>query len=327
MSTKEISYSDAVRLALAEEMRRDESVILMGEDIGAYGGAFGVTAGLLDEFGPARVIETPISENSFVGAAVGAAMDGLRPVVEIMFMDFLFLAFDQLLNGAAKFHYIYDGQVSVPLVVRAPGGAKGGYGASHSQTLTAQLCGIPGVKIVAPSDARSARGLLKSAIRENNPVVFVESKPLYPRRGYVPDAEETFPLGEATVVREGDGMTLVGVGGAVPMLLDAAEAMARGGFDAEVIDLRTVVPLDLATVAASLEKTRRMLVAEEGHVFGGVGAELAAEIAEKHLDLLDAPIGRVGAAAAPIPASPDLERHVLPSVDAVLDKAREMLEW
>jgi len=323
----EMSYSDAIRVALAEEMRRDESVVLMGEDIGVYGGAFGVTRGLIDEFGPSRMIETPISENSFVGAAVGAAMDGLRPVVEIMFMDFLFLAFDQLLNGAAKFHYIYDGQVRIPLVVRTPGGAKGGYGASHSQTLTPHVYGVPGLTVVAPSDARSARALLKSAIRSDDPVLFVENKTLYPSRQEVPEEEETMPLGEAAVVREGDGMTLVGVSGAVPMLLQAAEAMEEGGLAAEVIDLRTVSPMDMDTIATSLAKTRRLLVAEEGHKFGGVGAEIAASVAEHHLDLLDAPVGRVGAAHAPIPAGPELEAHVLPSVDDILTAARRMLEW
>jgi len=323
----EMSYSDAIRLALAEEMRRDDSVVLMGEDIGVYGGAFGVTRGLLDEFGKGRVIETPISENSFVGVAVGAAMDGMRPVVEIMFMDFLFLAFDQLLNGAAKFHYIYDGQVRIPLVVRTPGGAKGGYGASHSQTLTAQLYGIPGLTVVAPSDPRSARGLLKAAIREDNPVLFVENKTLYPARGDVPEEEEVLPLGKAAVVREGGGMTLVGVSGAVPMLLQAAEIMAEGGFAAEVIDLRTVRPVDMETIVRSLEKTRHLLVAEEGHKFGGIGAEIAATVAEEHLDLLDGPIVRVGAASVPIPAGPELESHVLPSVDDVLAAVRRTLEW
>ena len=323
----EMTVSEALRLALEEEMRRDERVLLLGEDIGVYGGAFGVTRGLLDAFGPSRVLDTPISENSFVGVAVGAAMDGLRPVVEIMFMDFLFLAFDQLLNGAAKFHYIYDGQVNVPLVVRTPGGAKGGYGSSHSQTLTAQLHGLPGLTVVAPSDARSARGMLKAAIRDDNPVVFVESKPLYPTRGPVPEKEEVLPLRKAAVVREGEEMTLVGLGGATRLLLEAAEVMAEGGFEAEVVDLRCAAPLDLDTVFASLEKTRRLLIAEEGHVFGGVGAELAAAVAERKLDVLEAPIGRVGAAHTPIPAAPELEKLVLPSVATVLAKAREMLEW
>ena len=323
----EMSYSEAVRLALAEEMRRDASVVLMGEDIGTYGGAFGVTQGLLDEFGRSRVIETPISENSFMGVAVGAAMDGLRPVVEIMFMDFLFLAFDQLLNSAAKFSYIYDGQVHVPLVVRTPGGAKGGYGASHSQTLTSCLYGVPGLTVVAPSDPRSARGLLKAAIRCDDPVLFVENKTLYPVRGEAPEAEEVLPLGQAAVVREGDAMTLVGVSGTVPLLLRAAEVMAEGALSVEVIDLRTVCPMDVGTVVTSLEKTRRLLIAEEGHKFGGIGAEIAATIAENHLDLLDAPVGRVGAAQVPIPAGPELEQVVLPSLDDVLDTARRMLEW
>ena len=323
----EMSYSDAVRLALAEEMRRDERVVLMGEDIGVYGGAFGVTHGLIEEFGAGRIIETPISENSFVGAAVGAAMGGLRPVVEIMFMDFLFLALDQLLNGAAKFHYIYDGQVNVPLVVRTPGGAKGGYGASHSQTLTAHLYGMPGLTVVAPSDARSARGLLRAAIRHDHPVLFVENKTLYPGRCEVPEADEVLPLGKAAVVREGDGMTLVGISGTVPMLLRAAEVMQEGGFSAEVIDLRTVSPMDTETIVTSLQKTRRLLVAEEGHKFGGVGAEIAAFAAEHHLDLLDSPVGRVGAAHVPIPAGLELEAHVVPGVRAILDTAQSMLGW
>ena len=322
-----MSYSEAIRLALAEEMRRDESVVLMGEDIGVYGGAFGVTQGLLEEFGKGRVIETPISENSFVGVAAGAAINGMRPVVEIMFMDFLFLAFDQLLNGAAKFEYIYDGQTNIPLVVRTPGGAKGGYGASHSQMLTQHLYNVPGLTVVAPSDPRSARGLLKSAIRSDSPVLFVENKTLYPTRGEVPADEEALPLGQAEVVRQGDGMTLVGVSGTVPMLAQAADAMAEGGFSAEVIDLRTVAPMDTETIVASIEKTRRLLVAEEGPKFGGIGAEIAATVSEKHLDLLDAPVGRVGAAHVPIPAGPELERHVLPDVQDILDAAKGMLEW
>ncbi len=327
MNMAEMSCAEAVRLALAEEMRRDERVVLMGEDIGVYGGAFGVTRGLLDEFGPSRVIETPISENSFVGAAVGMAMDGLRPVVEIMFMDFLYLAFDQLINEAAKFRYIYDNQVTIPLVIRTPAGAKGGYGASHSQTLTAQLCGVPGLKVVSPSGARSARGLLKAAIRDNGPVVFVENKTLYNRREPVPRDEEVLPLGKAAVLRQGGGMTLAGLGGAVPMLLEAAEAMAQGGVEAEVVDLRSAAPLDMDTVFASLRKTRRLLIAEEGPKTCGVGAEVAAAVAEQALDLLDAPIARAGAAHTPIPAGIELEKRVLLSVDAILEAAKTALAW
>lgn len=312
----EMSYSAAIRLAMREEMRRDESVFLLGEDIGLYGGAFGVTAGLLEEFGPERIVESPISENSVVGLAVGAAMMGLRPIVEIMFMDFITLAADQLINHAAKLHYVYDGQVRVPLVVRAPAGGGRGYGASHSQTLESLFISTPGLKIVAPYTQAQARGLLKSAIREDSPVIFIEHKLLYGRKGEVPDAEECHPLGEAQVLRQGDDVTIVSWG----RMLDVVGEALRGesaGVSAEVINLSTLAPMDMDTIMASVEKTGRLVVVEEGPLFGGVGGEIAASVAENCMEFLEGPVARVGAPSVPHPSARSLEAAMIPNAGDV----------
>lgn len=323
---KELTYREALGLALREEMRRDERVFLIGEDIGRYGGAFQVTAGLLDEFGPERIIETPISENSFVGLATGSALAGLRPVVEIMFMDFMFLAFDQLLNQAAKIRYCFGEQARVPLVLRTPAGGYRGYGATHSQSLQAMLCHIPGLKVVAPSTPRDARSLLKAAIRDDDPVIFVEHKILYGKKGLVPEAEEVIPLGRARVAREGTDLTIVAHSYMTSLALEAAGALARAGVSAEVVDLRTLVPLDWDTVVESCRKTQRVLVAEEGHLFCGLGAELAATIQERAFGYLDAPVLRVAAAQVPVPTGPEMERAVLPSAQDILDAASRVLQ-
>lgn len=321
----QMSYADAIRQALIEEMERDERVVLLGEDIALYGGAFRVTRGLAQRFGAERVINTPISENSFVGVAVGAAMMGMRPVVEMMFMDFITLAMDQLVNHAAKLHYIYGGQVRVPLVVRAPAGAGRGYGASHSQSLEAWFVHTPGLKVVAPATPRDARGLLKAAIRDDNPVVFVENKLLYGTKGEVPEAEEVLPLGQAAVVREGEDVTLIAYSRMTALALETAERLEGQGINCEVLDLRTLSPLDEAAVLASVGKTARAVIVEEDTLRGGVGAEVAAIIADKGFRSLDSPLRRVACADAPIPCSPSLEQAILPSVEKIMQAVESLI--
>ena len=325
----ELYYSKAVNEALDEEMARDENVVLMGEDIGVYGGAFGVTRGLFEKYGAARIWETPISENSFTGMAVGAAMMGLRPVVEIMFMDFIALALDQLLNSAGKLHYMYGGQVKVPMVLRTPGGAKGGYGPSHSQMLSNLLVGVPGLKVVAPSNAMQAKGILKSAIRDDNPVVVIENKRLYPQKGIVPDGEYTLPLDKAVVYpsKVAPTLTLASYSSMTPVCLAVQQAFHKAGIGIEVVDLVSLQPLDTATIFDSLRKTGRIVIAEEACLTGGVGAELSAQIAEHCLDALEAPIARVAAKDMPIPSSLALEKLILPQPDDVVKAVKNTLEY
>lgn len=320
----EMCYCEALRNALQEEMRRDDTVFLLGEDIAGYGGAFGVTRGLLDEFGPDRVRNTPISEGSFAGVAVGAAMMGMKPVVEIMFMDFITLAFDQLVNHAAKFFFMYG--EPIPLVLRTPAGGRRGYGPTHSQDFTPLLASIPGLKVVAPSNSFDAKGLLISAIRDPNPVIFVENKTLYQKRGEVPDGSYTVPLGKAAVVREGTDVTVVTYAGMVGEALEAAAALAEKGVEVEVVDLRTLRPLDTATVAASLEKTGRLVIAEEATAPGGMAGEVALGAIDRAFYSLQAPIRRVGAADRPIPASPVLEQATLPGAQEIVDAVADVLE-
>jgi pyruvate dehydrogenase E1 component beta subunit len=317
----EIYFSDAIRQALDQEMERDAAVFLMGEDIGAYGGAFGITRGLIEKYGPDRVRETPISENGFAGVAVGAAMTGLRPVVEIMFMDFILLAADQIINHAAKLHYIYDGRVNVPLVIRAPAGAGRGYGASHSQNLESLFMSVAGLKIVVPATPADAKGLLISAIRDPNPVLFIEPKALYGVKGEVPAECYATPLGVARTAREGGDLTLIAYGAGVPLALQAARELAEGGLETEVLDLRTLKPMDRAAVASAARKTGRCIVIEEGPRTCGIGAEVAAVIGEEAFGALKAPVQRVAAKDAPIPSAPTLERAVMPSVAEVLAAA------
>jgi len=323
----ETYYSAAVNEALDEELARDARVILLGEDIGVYGGAFGVTRGLYDKYGPDRIRETPISENSIVGAAVGAAMLGLRPVVEIMFMDFIALAMDQILNSAGKLHYMYNGQVTVPMVIRTPGGAKGGYGPSHSQMLTNLLVGVPGVKVVAPATPAAAKGLLKSAIRDPNPVIVVENKRLYPRRGLVPDGGFLMPLEKARVLAPGNDVSVIACSAMVPMVLEVREALAAKGVSVEVVDVVSLQPLDMETIGESVARTGRAVIAEEACKTGGPGAEIAARLAEDYLDVLEAPVVRVAAADVPIPSSTELEKHVLPGPADLARAIRRVLEW
>jgi 2-oxoisovalerate dehydrogenase E1 component len=324
-AASEMTYREALALALREEMERDERVFLWGEDIGNYDGAFKVTRGFLKEFGPERVIDAPISENAIVGVATGAALAGLRPVAEIMFMDFVLLALDQLGNHAAKLRYLFGEQARVPLVVRTPAGGYRGYGATHSQSLQALVCHMPGLKVVAPSTPREARGMLKSAIRDDDPVVFVEHKLLYGEKGLVPEAEELVPLGRANVAREGKDVTIVAHSYMTKLALEAADALAEAGADAEVVDLRSLKPLDWETVVASAKKTQRVVVVEEGHRFCGVGAEVAAELGERAFGYLDAPVVRVAAADFPIPTGPEMERAVLPSGQDIIRAAEAVL--
>jgi len=321
---RELTYWQALQEALQQEMRRDPRVFLLGEDIGAYGGAFGVTRGLLAEFGPERVRCTPISEATIVGAATGAAVTGMRPVVEIMFMDFLTLTMDQLANHAAKFRYMYGPQAHVPIVIRTPAGGGRSYGATHSQSLEAWFLHVPGLKVVAPATPADAKGLLLTAIRDDNPVLFVEHKLLYANTGPVPDEDEPIVIGEAAVRREGQDVTIVAYSFHLGMALQAAEDLAPHGIDAEVIDLRSLVPLDTETIVGSVRKTGRLVCVEEGTRTGGVGAEIAARVAEHAYEYLDAPIRRIAAPDIPIPFSPPLEQAALPTREVIVRTVREL---
>jgi pyruvate/2-oxoglutarate/acetoin dehydrogenase E1 component len=327
---REIYYSWALREAMAEEMARDERVFILGEDIAGYGGAFKVTQGLAEQFGVARVRNTPISENTICGVGVGAAISGMRPIVDIMFQDFITLAMDQIVNHAAKFHYMYGNQCRVPVVFRTPAGGGRCYGPTHSQSLEAWFMHVPGLKVVTPATAYDAKGLLKSAIRDDNPVVFVESKLLYGMKGEVPEPGEpggdyTIPIGEAKVAREGEHLTLIAYSRMTVEALKAAEALATAGISCEVIDLRTLAPLDIDTVAASVEKTGRALIVCEDCKTAGVSAEIAARVIEECFDFLQAPIRRVAAADAPVPCSDVLERAALPDAQKIVDAAAALL--
>jgi len=316
---KSISYREAIREAIREEMENDEKVLLMGEDIGTYGGAFGVTSGLLERFGKTRIIETPISENSFVGVAIGVAMTGFKPIVEIMFMDFITLAMDQIINHAAKIHYIYGGQLSVPITIRTPAGAGRGYGASHSQSLESLFMNIPGLKVVAPYTPYSAKGLLKSAIVDESPVLFIENKLLYDLKQEIPDEPYYLPIGKADRFLEGRDVTLISYGRGLHISIEAARHVRDKGISVEMIDLATLKPLDKNTIIDSVKKTGRAVIVEEGHKTGGVGAEVSAIIAEECLEYLNGRIVRVGAEDCPIPSSMALEKAVLPDVDKIVN--------
>src|SRR6476619_2611371 len=314
----------AINRALAEAMRGDERVIVLGEDV-AEGGPFTATAGLAEEFGVSRVINTPISEAAITGVAIGAAQAGLRPVLEIMFVDFLTLALDQLVNAAAKAHFMSGGQLTVPLVLRTQGGAGQRGAAQHSQSLESWLTHVPGLKVVMPSTAADAGGLLASAIADPNPVVFVENKTLYFRKEHAPDEREPVPIGRATVGRPGRDVTVVALSRLVSESLAAADELAADGIEVEVIDPRTLVPLDLETIVGSVASTHRLVVAHEAVAHGGFGAEITARVQEAAFDELDAPIGRVGAPFAPVPFSPPLEDAYLPGRADVATAVRAVL--
>ena len=319
-----ITFTQILRETLAAELRRDPSVFLMGEDIGVYGGAFGVTRGLIHEFGPERVRDTPISEQALTGIAIGAAVAGQRPVIEIMFMDFITLAVDQLVIMAAKIHPIYG--LSCPLVVRAPPGGGRGYGATHSQSLERLFAGVPGIKIAAPSNASDASGLLQTAIRDNNPVLFLEHKLLYPQRFETDDAlPQPIPFGAAKTVREGTDVTIVAWSYMSFLARQAAAALAEDGIEAEVIDLLTLNPLDIGTVAESAKRTGRVIIVEEGPKTGGFAAEIAAQVFERVSDYLEKPIRRLASPDFPIPSAKNLEAACIPTVPDIVALARELV--
>lgn len=322
----EITYAEAIRSGMSEEMRRDERVFLFGEDIGRYGGAFGVSFGMLDEFGPERIKETPLSEAAIVGAAAGAAMVGMRPIAEIMFMDFILLAMEQLVNQAAKVRFMFGGKASVPMVIRMPAGSGTGAAAQHSQSLESLLIHIPGIKVVNPSTPYDAKGLLLSSIRDPNPVCFIEHKLLYKTKGEVPDEEYIIPLGVADVKREGGDITVVANNIMVSRTLKVAEKLGVEGIEVEVIDPRTLLPLDVDTIVKSVRKTGRLLVIHEACKTGGWAGEVIASIASSPaFDYLDAPMRRLAGKDIPIPYNRNLEWAAIPQEDDIEAEIRAII--
>ena len=324
-TVREITYLEAIREALWQEMERDQRVFIIGEDVGVYGGAFGVTLGLVEEFGEERVIDTPISEYGIAGAITGAALAGMRPVGEIMFMDFTTFAMEQLVNQAAKMRFMFGGTIEVPFVLRTPAGSGTGAAAQHSQSLEAWFVHVPGLKVVMPSTPYDAKGLLLASIRDCNPIIFVEHKLLYKTKGPVPEEPYTVPLGTAEVKREGRDLTIVAVSIMVKRALEAAEQLAQEGIEAEVVDPRTLKPLDEQTIVRSASKTGRVLIVHEACKTGGYGGELAAVIAgSEAFDYLDAPIVRLAGRDMPIPYNRTLEYHTVPQVEDVVEAARQL---
>lgn len=323
---REITYRDAVREALAEEMKRDERVFLMGQDIeDPFGGSFKVTKGLTKEFGSTRVRNAPLSEAAIVGAALGAALSGMRPVAEIMYVDFTTCAMDQIVNQAAKIRYMFGGQTAVPMVIRSTTGPGRSSAAQHSQSLEAWFLHVPGLFVAMPSTARDAKGLLKTAIRDDNPVIFLEHKLLYGIKGPVPEEPETIPFGKAAIRREGADVTIVATSMAVCRALEAAEELAGDGVSAEVIDPRTLFPLDMETIVDSVKKTGRLVIVHEAVERGGFGGEIAAQVGQKAFDYLDAPIQRVAAPSVPVPFSPVLEDRVMIHASDVIKSVRAIV--
>jgi 2-oxoisovalerate dehydrogenase E1 component beta subunit len=322
----EITYLEAIRQGIWEEMERDPNVFLLGEDIGVYGGAFKITAGMLDRFGERRVIDTPLSESAIVGAAIGASIMGLRPVAEMQFADFITCAFDQIVNFAAKCRYRWG--AAIPIVIRAPSGGGNRGGPFHSQNPEAWFVHVAGLKVVTPSSAYDAKGLIKSAIRDNDPVVFFEHKALYRRiKEDLPEGDYTVPIGKAKVFRPGEDLTIVTYGAMVYVAESAAKQLAKEGISAEIIDMRTLLPIDEETILASVQKTSKVILLHEDVLTGGVGGEIAARIAERAFEHLDGPIVRLAAPDTPIPYSPPLEDAFLPNVSKVLEKARWLYRY
>ena len=322
--TREITFGQAIREALAEEMRRNPKVFIMGEDVAEAGTPFKVLAGLVDEFGPSRVIDSPISEAGITGLGVGAAMTGMHPVIDIMFGDFIGLAMDQIVNQAAKVHYMSGGKLKVPLVVRTTLGATRRSGAQHSQSLHAWVSHIPGLKVALPSTPFDAKGLLKTAIRDSNPVIFFEDKMMYQLKGQVPEGEYTIPFGVADIKRSGSDISIIATSSMVQVALESAEILSKSGISAEVIDPRTTFPLDKKTLIESAKKTSRAIVIDEGYERYGVTAEIASVIAEGAFYYLDAPVKRMGAMDVPIPFSPVLEDLTVPTTTSVVELARTL---
>lgn len=319
-------YIEALREGLREEMLRDDSVFLIGEDIGVYGGAFGVTKGLIQEFGEKRVIDTPISETAITGIGVGAALCGMRPVVEIMFSDFTTLAMEQLVNQGAKIRYMFGGKAKVPMVLRTPMGSGTGAAAQHSQSFPAVFAHFPGLKVVMPSTPYDVKGLIKAAIRDDNPVVFFEHKLLYRIKGEVPDGDYVIPLGKADIKRKGKDVTIVAGSIMVIRALEAAKELEKDGIDVEIVDPVTIKPLDMETIIKSVKKTGRVLIVEDDPKSFGWGAEVAAGIVESEaFDYLDAPIKRLAGRDIPIPYNPNLEKHAVPQVEDILSGVKQIL--
>jgi pyruvate dehydrogenase E1 component beta subunit len=323
----ETTYRQAIAGGIAQEMARDESVVLIGEDVGAAGGVFKLTEGLFEKFGPERVRDTPISEQAIVGAAMGAAMTGLRPIAELMFSDFFAVAWDMVANQIAKTRYMTDGQVSLPLVLRTANGSGLRFGAQHSQSVENWAMAIPGLKVVAPSTPADMHGLMAAAIRDPDPVIVCESKSLFATKGEVPDGEHVVPLGRAAIVREGKDVTIVALAAMVPRALEAAATLsAEHGISAEVIDLRTLVPLDVATILESVAKTSRLFTVEENPRLCGWGAEIASIVVDEGFYSLDAPIVRITTPHVPLASAPALEDAAVPSVERIIDTVRRRLE-
>ena len=320
----EQTYLEAIRAGLQEEMRSDSSVYVFGEDV-ALGGPFGVTKGLAEEFGVNRMVNTPISEGTVMGLAIGAATAGLRPIVEIMFIDFITLAMDQLVNHAAKLHYMSGGQLRIPLTVRVQCGISGAMGAHHSQSLESWLAHVPGLKVVMPANPADAKGLIKSAVQDDNPVVFVEHRGLYWSKGQVPDGDHTVPIGRAAVLRQGEHVTIVALSSMVGPALAAADELAKEEISVELIDPRTISPLDVETIVQSVKKTSRLIVVHEAVEQGGIGAEIVARIQQEAFFYLDGPIIRVAAPFAPVPATPTLEKQFLPGKEGIVNAARQAI--
>ena len=324
-TARSLTYVEAIKEAITQSMREDPSIFLAGEDVALYGGVFGTSRGLLAEFGPERVVDTPISESGLVGMGVGAAATGLRPIIEIMFMDFIGVCMDEIVNQAAKMKYMFGGNARLPLTIRTMAGGGMNMAAQHSQSLEAWLCHVPGLKVVMPSGAYEAKGLLVAAIRDDNPVIVIEQKLMLGRPAEVPEELYEIELGKAHVVKPGSNFTIVALGRMVSESLKAAEVLSADGLDVEVIDPRTLQPLDTATIVDSLKKTHRAVVVHEAVRFGGLGAEIAAQMQEEGFDYLDAPVGRVGAPFAPVPFSPALEREYIPNADKIVAEVRRIL--
>lgn len=321
---RELTMSQAINEALREEMRRQPNLILLGQDIGPYGGTFGVYRGLYDEFGEERVRDGPLCESATVGFGIGAALNGMRTVVELEFIDFTAVAMDQIVNQAAKIHSMYGGQLSVPMVIRTPIVSRMGMGCQHSQSLEAWFMHVPGLKVVIPSDAQDAKGLLKTALRDSNPVMFIENVRLYAKKADVPEGDCLIPFGRARVLREGSDISIIAISGTVPDALGAAEDLEDAGISAEVIDPRTLNPLDIETLAASLRKTGRVIITHDGYKTGGVGAEIGQSLLENAFDYLNAPIVRVAGLDVPVPSG-DLYQAVAPTRHRLVEEALKLV--
>jgi pyruvate dehydrogenase E1 component beta subunit len=324
---REITYLEALKESMSQMMRENEDVFVLGEDIGVYGGAFGVTRGMIEEFGPDRIRNTPISESAIAGAAVGAALTGMRPILELQFSDFITIATDQIVNQAAKIRYMYGGKGKVPMVLRTPAGSGTGAAAQHSQSLEAWMAHIPGLKVIQPSTAYDAKGLLRAAVEDDNPVIFYEHKLLYRTKGHVPEEAYTLPIGKADVKRAGKDVTVVATSIMVHRALEAADILEKEGIQIEVIDPRTLVPLDIETIVESVKKTTRLVVVHEAVKRGGFGAEIVSQVMESDaFDYLDAPIQRLGGLDVPIPYNPIMEKRAVPQVDDIVKAVKQTLK-